>query len=176
MSRLAGPAPLVILALMLPPAAADTPDAAKQVAPPGGYKLLLEVKAKGVQVYRAVEGEDKGRLSWKHEGPLADLFDGEGRRAGYHYDGPAWEALDGSKVVADGSGQVKKADAPKPKADLPWLLVPVKGGQKGTLKAAAYVQRAETAGGLAPKDAPKRAGTRVGVPYTAVYRFYGKAE
>ena len=38
--------------------------------------------------------------------PLADLTDEKGGKAGYHYEGPAWEA-DGSKVVRDTSEDVK---------------------------------------------------------------------
>jgi hypothetical protein len=149
----------------------------KEIAVPTGHKLLFKLEAKGVQVYKAVEGK-AGKLEWALEAPLADLFDGGGGKAGWHYDGPSWEATDGSKVVRDKAAEVKSAPAPSPKDDVPWLLVKVRAaeGTAGRFSPAVYVQRLQTAGGKAPTQGPKRFGTKVGVAYKAVYYFYGKAE
>jgi hypothetical protein len=153
------------------------PEVPKEIAVPPGHKLLLKLEARGVQIYKAVEGKP-GKLEWALEAPLADLFDGKGGPAGWHYDGPSWEATDGSKVVRDRSAEVKSAPAPGPKEDVPWLLVKVKAaeGKAGTFSPVVYVQRLQTAGGKAPAQGPKRVGTKVGVSYRAVYHFYGKAE
>ena len=108
------------------------------------------------------------------KGPLASLTDAAGRPFGRHYDGPTWEAVDGSTVVRDPSTTVRSTPAPDATADVPWLLVKVApgAGPAGTLTPAGYVQRLGTAGGQPPARPPVRLGTLVGVPYTATYRFF----
>jgi hypothetical protein len=49
-------------------------------------------------------------------------------------------------------------------------------GKDGTFSPAVYIQRLQTGGGKAPAEAPKRVGTKIGVPYKAVYFFYGDAK
>jgi hypothetical protein len=64
-----------------------------------------------------------------------------------------------------------------------WLLLPVVGAQDGptgghTLTATTFVQRLNTAGGLAPStgcSSSTDVGTQAFVPYTADYFFYKKA-
>jgi hypothetical protein len=148
----------------------------KKIAVPSGHKLLFKLEALGVQIYKAVAGKED-RLTWVLEAPLANLFD-KNRKAGWHYEGPSWEAADGSKVVRDKAVEVNSAPAPEPKKDIPWLLVKVKAakGKAGKLNAVVYIQRLRTAGGIAPAELPKRLGTKVGVAYKAVYYFYGKAK
>jgi Protein of unknown function (DUF3455) len=159
-----------LLVLTAQPAVPDVP---KEIAVPPGHRLLLKAEAKGVQIYKAVEGKS-GQPEWALEAPLADLVDAQGRKAGWHYDGPSWEAVDGSKLVRDQAAEVKSAPAPKPAQDIPWLLMPVKaeGGKGGTLGPVVYIQRLQTQGGKAPAERPKRVGTRIGVAYKAVYYFY----
>jgi hypothetical protein len=153
------------------------PDVPKEIAVPSSYKLLFHVEAKGVQIYKAVKG-NSGALEWVLEAPLADLLDAKGAKAGFHYDGPSWEAADGSKVVRDKAEDVKSAPAPKPKEDIPWLLVKVKAaeGGEGRFSPTVYIQRLQTQGGKPPAELPKRVETKVGVPYKAVYYFYGKGK
>src|SRR5262249_8489168 len=90
------------------------PEVPKEIAVPPGHKLLFQLEAKGVQIYKAAKGSS-GMLEWVLEAPLADLFDAKGAKAGSHYEGPSWEAVDGSKVVRDKAADVKSAPAPKPK-------------------------------------------------------------
>ena len=170
------PAACLAIFLSVPRAARSAePEVPKEIVVPPGFKLLFKVDASGVQIYKAVEGKG-GNLEWALEAPLADLFDDKGARAGCHYEGPAWEAGDGSKVVRDKTEDVKIAPAPDPKKDIPWLLVKVKAeeGKAGTFSSALYIQRLQTAGGKAPAELPKRIGTKVGVAYKAVYYFHGK--
>jgi hypothetical protein len=167
-------------AILLPLAALaqpTVPAVPKEIAVPPSYKLLFKMEARGVQIYKAVEARP-GKLEWVLEAPLADLLGDQGAKAGSHYDGPSWEAADGSKVVRDKAEEVKSAPAPNPQADIPWLLVKVKAaeGKDGTLSPTVYVQRLQTVGGKAPAESPKRAGTKVGLAYRAVYYFYGKAK
>jgi hypothetical protein len=149
----------------------------KVIAVPAGYKLSAKLTAKGVQVYKAVEAKGGG-LQWEFEGPIAELTDAKGAKAGYHFDGPSWEAADGSKVLRDASEAVKSAPAPNAKNDVPWLLIKVKAadGAPGNFAKVTYIQRVATSGGKAPADPPKRAGTRIGVPYTAEYHLWVKAD
>jgi hypothetical protein len=170
----------ILLTVLIPtatPVAAQVPDVPKAIALPAGHALLLRREANGVQIYKAVE-RTPGVLEWVLEGPLAELTDGKGARAGWHYEGPAWEALDGSKVVRDPAEDVKSTPAPKPRDDIPWLLLKVKvdGDRQGAFSPAVYIQRVQTSGGKAPPEAPKRAGTKIGVPYKAVYLFYQKTK
>lgn len=162
--------------LLLPAACATgpaRPDVPKEIAVPPGHKLLLKVEARGVQIYRAIKGKS-GNPEWAPDAvPLADLFDAKGDKAGVHYDGPSWEAMDGSKVVREES---TKAPAPNPK-DISWLLVKVKAeeGKTGTFSPVVYIQRLETQGGVMPAEKPKRTETKVGVAYKAVYYLYAKS-
>jgi hypothetical protein len=171
---------VVLIAIPLPGgslAQPPVPAVAKEIAVPPGHKLLFKWKATGVQIYKSVQGK-AGKLEWVLEAPLGDLFDARGARAGWHYDGPSWEAADGSKVVRDRTVEVKSAPAPRPKEDIPWLLVKVKAeeGKDGTLSPAVYIQRLQTEGGKAPAGLPRRVGTRVGVAYRAVYYIHGQAK
>jgi hypothetical protein len=179
MSWRIAPVLAALVAIFLPIASAAQPadpDVPKEIAVPAGYKLLLKVEAKGVQIYKSVEGKS-GKLEWALEAPLADLSR-KGEKAGWHYEGPSWEASDGSKVVRDKAAEVKSAPAPNPTEDIPWLLVKVIAEQDkhGTFSPVVYIQRLQTQGGKAPAELPKRVGTKRGVTYQAVYYFYRKAE
>jgi len=140
---------------------------------PEGNRLLLTVEAEGVQIYLSKEGKD-GKPEWSFKAPLADLYH-RGKKIGYHYDGPSWEALDGSKVVRDKSVEVASVKAPSPGEDVPWLRIKVKpdGEQGTTLSKAGYVLRVNTRGGVPPVEPPARVGTEVGVKYRATYQFHG---
>ena len=120
-----------------------------------------------MQVYKAVEGK-AGKLEWALEGPLAELFDDKARKAGYHYDGPSWEATDGSKVA----GTVKESTDP-PQADaIPWLLLDTKSvGSQGSFSKITSIQRVNTVGGVAPKTGCSQStvGTTARIPYAADY-------
>jgi hypothetical protein len=155
--------------------AAGPPDVVpKAIEPPSGNARLLEFEAKGVQIYKAVAGKD-GRLSWMLEAPLAELHDSGGRWVGRHYEGPSWEADDGSKLVRDKAHEIRSTPAPRADRDVPWLLIKVTPADQLGMRfnSVAYVQRINTHGGKPPSDAPRREGAKVGTPYTATYRFFG---
>lgn len=152
--------------------AAEAVPAALQ--PPAGYTLVFTAKAKGLQVYTST-AEAGAAPKWVLEAPVAELAAKQG--AVHHYAGPSWEAADGSKVVRDKDTPVVTVPARKADADIPWLLIKVTADPAaGALSKVGYVQRLATHGGVAPATTPVRTGTKVGVPYTATYAFFAKAD
>lgn len=141
--------------------------------PPAGYTVAFTAKATGVQIYTSTT-ETGSPLKWTFEAPLAELSAPSG--VIHHYAGPSWEAADGSKIVRDKDTPVVTVPAKQSAADIPWLLIKVApSSTPGVLSKVAYVQRIATSGGVAPSAPPTNAGTKVGVPYTATYVFYVKA-
>ena len=140
-----------------------------QLQPPANEQLLLQVHAKGDQVYTCKE--DVTEFSWVLKAPDAQLFDKDGKFFGKHFAGPSWEANDGSRVTGKAV-----ANAPSPEADsVPWLLVSVIGHERsGVLSRATTIQRINTKGGKAPGSGcdAAHAGQELRVPYSADYLFY----
>ncbi|WP_250626835.1 DUF3455 domain-containing protein [Pinirhizobacter soli] len=141
--------------------------------PPAGYIVALTAKATGVQIYTST-AEAGTAPKWTFEAPLAEL-NGHGVVI-HHYAGPSWEAADGSKISRDMDTPVATVPAKQAASDIPWLLIKVNADPApGVLSKVVYVQRILTVGGVAPAKSPARAGTKVGVPYTATYVFYVKS-
>lgn len=141
----------------------------EQLRPPASEQLLLQVHAKGDQVYMC-KG-DGGQFAWTLKAPDAKLFDKDGKPFGKHFAGPSWEANDGSRVTGKAV-----ANAPSPDADsIPWLLVNVVSHEgKGVLSRVTTIQRINTKGGKAPASGCDAAhvGQEVRIPYSADYLFY----
>jgi Protein of unknown function (DUF3455) len=138
------------------------------VAPPEGSALLLELVADGVQVYTCDAKE--GGFVWSFKAPEANLFDRQGRQIGTHFAGPTWKIDDGSAIVGE---VVARADAAEPGA-IPWLLLRAKSQEgSGTLSAVAYIRRAETKGGSAPKTGcdASHLSAQARMRYSATYQF-----
>src|SRR5271168_2973360 len=140
-----------------------------QLEPPANEKLLVQVHAKGDQVYTCKN--DAGQFSWALKAPDAQLFDKDGKPFGKHFAGPSWEANDGSKIVGKAA-----ANAPSPDANsIPWLLVTVvsRSGE-GSLARVTSIQRLNTKGGKAPASGCDEAHTaqEIRVPYSADYLFF----
>jgi hypothetical protein len=141
----------------------------QQLQPPAGEQLLLQVHAKGDQIYTCKE--DVTTYTWTLKAPDAQLFDKDGKPFGKHFAGPSWEANDGSRVTGKAV-----ANAPSPDADsIPWLLVSVVSHEgSGVLSRATSIQRISTKRGKAPATGcdAAHAGGEVRVPYSADYLFY----
>jgi hypothetical protein len=137
--------------------------------PPANEQLLLQVHAKGDQIY-SCKGDD-GQFAWTLKAPDAQLFDKDGKSFGKHFVGPSWEANDGSRVMGKAA-----ANAPSPDADsIPWLLVTVVSHSgEGILARATSIQRLNTKGGKAPASGCEagHVGQEVRVPYSADYLFF----
>jgi len=130
-----------------------------------GFKLIFHVYAKGVQIYRWTG------TAWVLDAPRASLFaeDNYFGEVGSHYAGPHWESKSGSKVKAArvlGTGCTPDSTA------IAWLLLKkVETSGAGIFANVEYIQRTNTAGGLAPAD-PGLLNEIREVPYTAEYYFY----
>jgi hypothetical protein len=135
---------------------------------PGGEIELLKVHAKGYQIYVSQRDHD-GKLGWVLKGPLAELFDAQGKVVGAHYAGPTWKLNDGSEVKGK---MLEKADAPGSGA-IPWLLIEiVNNSGAGVLQNAKYIHRVATKGGQPPAD-PGAEKSESKSEYSADYCFYG---
>lgn len=151
-------------------AAQDIP---QQLQPTNKERLLLEVHAKGDQVY--VCKGDGGQFSWTLKAPDARLFYKDGKPFGRHFAGPSWEAGDGSRVVGKAIANVASPDADS----IPWLLVTVVSrAGSGVLSSVSSVQRIHTKGGKAPASGcdASHDGQESRTAYSADYRFFVPSE
>src|ERR1700752_3451047 len=151
------------------PAAVSLPD---RIKPGASESLAAVVPAKGVQIYECrASTAQPGSYEWAFVAPDAALFDARGNRIGKHYAGPHWESTDGSKIVA---AVKERTDAPAAGA-IPWLLLNAKSvGPEGSFSKVTSIVRANTVGGVAPKDGCSEAATatRARINYTADYYFF----
>jgi hypothetical protein len=129
-----------------------------------GNKVAFHAYALGVQVYRW------NGTSWDFVGPVANLFADANYRGkvGIHYGGPTWESNSGSNVVA-----ARLAGCSPNSTAIPWLLLQAGSNDgPGIFDSVTYIQRVNTAGGLAPADPGSTPGEEAKIPYTAEYYFY----
>jgi hypothetical protein len=140
-----------------------------ELQPPANEQLLLQVHAKGDQVYTCKS--DAAQFTWTLKAPDAQLFDKDGKPFGKHFAGPSWEASDGSRVTGKAA-----ANAPSPDANsIPWLLVKVVSHDgAGVLSPVTSIQRLNTKNGKAPASGcdASHVGQELRVPYSADYLFF----
>lgn len=143
--------------------------APKELLPPPNEQLLVQVHAKGDQIYTC--SADAAQFAWTLKAPEAQLIDKDGKPFGRHFAGPSWEARDGSRVTGKAA-----ANAPSPDADsIAWLLVRVTSRSgEGMLARVTSIQRINTNGGKAPASGcdSAHAGQELRVPYSADYVFF----
>jgi hypothetical protein len=126
--------------------------------------VAFHAYALGVQIYRW-DGD-----SWEFVAPEATLYaDANFRgKVATHFAGPTWKSNSGSNVVAGNA----KSCIPDATA-IPWLrLNKVSTEGPGIFSEVSFVQRVNTAGGLAPTTPGSFVGEEKKVPYTAEYIFY----
>jgi hypothetical protein len=144
-----------------------------KLKPNANESLAMVVPAKGIQIYECrVKNDQSGVHEWAFVRPEAMLFDRDKKLIGRHYEGPHWEAADGSRI----SGAVKEwADAPN--GAIPWLLLATRPvGAAGTFSQVSSIQRINTVGGVAPKDGcvqPDDLGEIAHIEYSADYYLFG---
>ncbi len=166
---------LLALPGALPAAANDSRSGAgnlrKELRPPEGQELVLKAIGRGSQNYVC----DQATSRWTFRDPTATL-DRHGSAIGIHYAGPTWELFDASRVTARA---IMNLPAPNPTKDIPWLLLESTGhAGSGVLSRVDYIQRLHTRGGVAPNGGAcdPASDETVGVPYTAVYRFFSDGQ
>jgi hypothetical protein len=164
-----GPTLLLLVANFALSASTHAQQVPKGLQPPANEQLVMQVHAKGDQIY--ICKEDVSHYVWTLKAPEAQLFDKDGKPFGKHFAGPSWEASDGSRVKGKAA-----ANVPSPDADsIPWLLVTVvdRSGE-GVLSRVTSIQRLNTKGGKAPTSGcdAAHAGQELRVPYTADYLFF----
>jgi hypothetical protein len=163
---------LALLAACATERAPAAPPVPAALAVPASQALAQLWTASGVQIYTCMRSAaDPARYEWQFKAPEATLFDAQGHRRARHYDGPTWEAEDGSKVV----GAVQARDAGPDANAIPWLLLSAASTSgRGLLSGTLSIQRITTAGGRAPAAGcgPEQQGEVLRVPYTAEYAFY----
>jgi len=134
--------------------------------------LTRELRGSGVQIYECRQSpQGAPHFAWTLQAPAADLADRSGKDVGRHYEGPTWEANDGSKVVGE---LVARDPGPVPSA-VPWLLLRATStAGKGMFAKVRFIQRLNTVGGLPPQGGCDSAhvGQRTRVAYSADYYFY----
>ena len=152
-----------LLALTVGARADRTPDVPANIAVPDGNKVEFHAYAIGVQIYTW------NGTTWGASVPDAILLDSDGNVVGRHYAGPTWQTDSGSLV----RGQ-KQAAVVVDSTAIPWLrLIAVLTEGNGVLAQTTYIQRVNTAGGLAPAiTGGEVVGQVARVPYTAEYYFY----
>jgi hypothetical protein len=162
------------------------PNQAAIKAPPGNVAFLVGrvIKDQGFQNYKCTANTTTNPTTYTWVTTPDATLDTGGQKI-HHSGGPTWTAVDDKSVVTK-SGTVLSAPSPDPTKNIPWLLIPVgaptgvTNAPGGLLTGTTFVQRVNTAGGLAPpkdqcdEDAEVGA-TPPGVPYTADYYFYKAA-
>lgn len=137
-------------------------------------KLQSQLYARGVQIYRCAANDDNQTGKWVFQAPEADMFSDKNMTdlVAKHFDGPQWQALDGSQV----SGKVRASKAaPDSANDIPWLILSGTSHQlPGIFAHISTIQRVDTHGGAIGKAVCAKAqyGATLKVPYTATYRFF----
>jgi hypothetical protein len=177
---------------------AIAPNAAAQVVTPPTVPANLEVPAGNIPflIAHAVGTQNyvclptSSGYTWTFFGPQATLFDDIGQQVTTHFLSPnpaengtpraTWQhSGDTSTVWAAAIANSTDPAFVVPGA-IPWLLLRVVGSEDGpaagaTLTATTYIQRVNTAGGIAPVTGCKSAkdtGRKALVPYTTDYAFY----
>jgi hypothetical protein len=141
------------------------PEVPAAIQPPDGNKVQFHAYAVGVQIY------NWNGTAWVFDHPEAVLYANagyNGNGVAIHYAGPTWESVSGSKVVG-----VKIAGVTPDPTAIPWLLLMAKTSDgDGIFGNLSFVQRVNTAGGIAPSSPGTTVGQQASVPYTAEYYFY----
>ena len=138
-------------------------------------KPFLELHATGVQKYTC-----QANGTWLFTDPEATLYktNGKAQAVGTHFlsfanGRPVWRFEDGSSVEA-----ARKATLAVGAANIPWLLLQAAATTEGAdgdrLTPTTFVQRLNTAGGVAPA-VPCTPGATQAVPYAADYVFWRAA-
>lgn len=130
---------------------------------------VIQLRGMGSQIY--ICAATSAGYRWNFRAPDAKLTNMEGHAAGHHFDGPTWQATDGSSVVGE---LMVSSPAPEP-TSIPWLLLRAKSHRgNGLFASISFISRTQTQGGVSPENGcdAKHSGTETRVPYRATYTFF----
>ena len=185
---------VIVAGMNMSPAIAQTigePDVPSDLVVPAGHVLFAKGFAVGTQNYMCAPATGGG-VAWKGFAPQATLYITVGSlqpQLATHFlsvnaeDGiarPTWQhSVDSSKVWGKMYKMSTDPNYVEPGA-IPWLLLEVVGKESGPdggpfLAQAAYIQRINTSGGVAPAPTGctvSTLGALALVPYTTDYYFY----
>jgi hypothetical protein len=154
---------------LLPSFATAAQKAPQNLQPPANEHVLLQVHAKGNQIYSC--NVDGPQSTWTLKAPEAQLYGKGGKSFGKHFAGPSWKANDGSQVTGKAAANMPSPDT----NSIPWLLVTVVSRSgAGVLAGVTSIQRLNTQGGKAPASGcdAAHAGRELRVRYSADYVFF----
>lgn len=139
-----------------------------RIKAPDGHLPVLQLSARGVQVFRCEQRNGK-EWGWWFRQPEALLSDAGGQPAGRHGADFSFEHVDGSRLV----GTVLASDPAPQDGDLRWLLLATRSFGAGALAGVTHVQRINTRGGMPPQLCEARqAGQLLRVDFSADFVFY----
>lgn len=154
------------------------PDVPEIIAVPAGNRVIWHAYATGVQIYQVQQSTtDPNLYLWVFIAPSATLFSDAGftKEVGSHYAGPTWEVTTGRKNGEFVIG-VKLQGITQDVTAVSWLLLQaVPNTDPNYFSEVTYIQRINTAGGLAPATGADadHLGEQAEIPYTAEYYFFG---
>ena len=168
--------------------APDRPSVPGNLEVDAAYAPYLRLHADGTQNYLCVATATG--VAWAFLGPQATLFDGDADQVATHYLSPnpieggtaraTWRHSRDTSTVWAAAVETSSDAAYVAPGAIPWLKLKVMGAQLGpdggrALARATFIQRVNTAGGVAPATGCATAaniGARVYVPYATDYVFY----
>lgn len=187
----------IVIACITSPLAAHERHGRERLAPPDvpgnlvvdtAYKPYLRLHADGTQNYICLATATG--VAWTFLGPQATLFDDDLDQVVTHYLSPnpqesglaraTWRHSRDTSTVWAAAVETSTDAAYVAPGAIPWLKLQVKGAQLGpdgggALARTAFIQRIDTAGGVAPATgcaSTANIGARAFVPYAADYVFY----
>src|SRR5260221_13191447 len=171
MNRTTLSALLSVIAAPCIAAVAEPAGISPNLRPAAEEQAAFVLNAQGVQVYECrTRANDPNAYGWSFVAPEATLTEG-GATVGRHFAGPTWES---SSDRSSAKGAVRERQDGGA-GNIPWLLLAATpNGADGKMGGVTSVLRANTKGGVEPKEAcaASNAGQEARVPYTADYYFY----
>jgi Protein of unknown function (DUF3455) len=176
---------LIVTLAIAPNAAAQVvtpPTVPANLEVPDGITPYLIAHAEGTQNYFCVP--TSAGHAWTFFGPQATLFGDGDQQVTTHFLSPNPAESGTPRATWQHSGDTSTvwaaaiANSTVAPGAIPWLLLRVVGREEGlgvTLTATTYIQRVNTAGGIAPVTGCKSAkdtGKKALVPYSTDYVFY----
>ena len=148
-----------------------TPRPTDEMQDPAGQKVVFRFQTlpNSVQIYTC-RANGQG-FRWTGPDPDAILVDHAHKLTVHHYQGPTWEAVDGS--IVHSSGALARHYLPQNATAVHWLELPAQEPAKLFAKVT-FIHRIDTSGGLPPGrpcDA-QHVGDSERVNYSATYLFF----